>query len=96
MQERQFESLIASTEGTGLSKYFKKREAVKQKVASIANKNKIALSGIDLPDECRIPSEQELVQFYNWAIAYKKANKRASKREVRKAVQEHFHIKIYK
>jgi hypothetical protein len=66
----------------------------KAKVKSIETKNRQALEHVELSG--RIPTADELEKFRSWAVAYKKASPKASKREVRKAVQNHFGIRIYK
>lgn len=92
MQERNLEALLLDA----YDKPLEKQEVVKKKMQELSFKNKKDLSKQVLPDYLRIPDAEELEKIRQWAIDYKKANKQASKREIRKATQEHFHIKIYK
>lgn len=71
------------------------KEKIKQRLDSIEAKNNKALAG-KLPDYERTPTAEELAAMKEWGAAYKKQIPRASKREVRKAIQQHFHIRIYK
>lgn len=68
----------------------------KQKMAKLAVKNERDLSYKNLPEYMRTPTADELFEMRQWAIDYKKFHKRASKREVRKATQHHFKIKIFR
>lgn len=71
-------------------------KSVKERMKSLSLKNEKDLSFQELPDYLRIPTGDELMEMRQWAIDYKKFHGKASKREVRKATQEHFKIKIYK
>lgn len=75
---------------------FEKKEIVQKKMETLSVKNSSDLSEKEVPDYLRLPSANELVEMRQWAIDYKKANKQASKREVRKATQTHFQIRIYR
>lgn len=69
---------------------------IRKKMALIAKKNREALSYKTLPEYLRIPTAEELIVMRQWAVDYKKANPRTSKRQLRIATQAHFRIKIYK
>lgn len=91
MQEQQFDRLIDTALTQKPLSPFKE----KSKIKSIETANNKVLSG-KLPDYERTPTSEELVKFKNFAASYKRQMPRASKREVRKAVQNHFGIRIYK
>jgi len=92
MQERNFTELLSEA----FKNPFDKKEIVKKKMETLSVKNSNDLSNKDVPDYLRIPSANELTEMRQWAIDFKKSNKNASKREVRKATQKHFQIKIYR
>lgn len=69
---------------------------VKKKMVLIAKRNKELLSYKNMPEYLRVPTADELVEMRQWAIDFKKANPRTSKRQLRIATQAHFRIKIYK
>jgi hypothetical protein len=73
---------------------------VKAKMKSIETANNKAFAKRSMPPDERnyerTPTAEELIQFRQWAIDYKKRMPKASKREVRRAVQEHFHIRLFK
>ena len=71
-------------------------ERTKVDMKDLFRKNQMDLSTVNLPSETRIPTAEELEEMRRWAVDYKKFYKRASKREVRRAVQKHFNIKIYR
>jgi hypothetical protein len=71
-------------------------EVVKEKMELLSIRNREDLSNIKLPDYLRLPSANELTEMRQWAIDYKKLNKHASKREIRKATQKYFNIKVYR
>jgi ribosomal protein L16 Arg81 hydroxylase len=50
----------------------------------------------ELPDPLRTPTSAELTQMRSYGMEYKKNNKKASNREIRRAIQKRFNIKIYK
>jgi len=72
---------------------------IRRKMKSIETANNKAFakhqSKTDARDYERTPTAQELTIFRQWAIDYKKQMPKASKRQIRKAVQEHFHIRIF-
>lgn len=86
MQDQYLKSLLSDLKG----------KPDKKKLEALALKNAEALQQKDLLDYHRAPTAEELLQFRKYAITYKKFNKKASKREIRKAVQENFHIRIFK
>ena len=92
MQENNLQTLVKDV----FDNPFENRKVVKEKMKVLSVKNISDLNGEDIPDYLRLPSADELVEMRQWAIDYKKSNKSASKREVRKAVQSHFKIKIFK
>lgn len=67
-----------------------------KKMEVIADQNKIDLSERTLPEGVHLPNADELVNIRQWAINYQKSNKTASKRQIRKATQEHFNVKVYR
>ena len=69
---------------------------VKSALNKLAIKNKKDLSFKDVPEYMRTPTADELIEMRQWAIDYKKFHTTASKREVRKATQEHFKIRIFR
>jgi len=91
MQEQPFKRLVDIALDTRLTK----SGTIQKKIKEIESENNTALSG-KLPDRERTPTLEELAKFKDFAAAYKRQMPRASKREVRKAVQEHFGIRIYK
>ena len=92
MQEQNFTGLMHSAFKDSLDR----PNVVKKKMSNLAKKNEKDLSEKPLPDYLRIPTAEELIEIRQWAIDYKKSNKNASKREVRRATQQHFNIKIYR
>ena len=92
MQEQNLTALLSDA----FKNPFDKQEVVKQKMEKLSIKNNNDLSEKVVPDYLRLPSADELAEMREWAIDYKKANKQASKREIRKATQKHFQIKIYR
>lgn len=58
--------------------------------------SRAALRGGRNFDNLRVPTEEDLQAIGEYAASYKRLNKKASKREVRKAVQEHFNIRIFR
>lgn len=92
MQEQNMTALMASA----FKDAFMKPTAVKKQMKSLAAKNVNDLKEKELPDYLRTPTADELIQMRQFAIDYKKANKQASKREIRKATQKHFHIRIFR
>lgn len=69
-------------------------EKVTKKMQSIAVNNKEAIEQTEFKDRFRTPTADELTEMRQYAIDYKKAIKRASKREIREAVREKFRIAI--
>ncbi len=102
MQETHFNALLMDSfkDSFNIKKtlipHLKKQKPVKERMNTLALKNEKDLSFQELPDYLRIPTGDELMEMRQWAIDYKKFHTKASKREVRKATQEHFKIKIYK
>lgn len=73
-------------------------EKVLNDMTHLAKKNQQSLQGVEAirTGQINVPSAKDLVQIREWMIDYKKQNKSASKREIRKAAQAHFNVKIYK
>ena len=101
MHAPEFDHLMAHA-GAGMDQAFPNvkhslvpRQTLKS-IPDIAESNRKYLANVILPDKTRIPTEEELEVFKQFAIEYKRCNKRASKREIRKAVQNQFNIIIYK
>lgn len=94
MDSRSYNNLMESAIKDAVIK--PKMQDVKKEMKELAAQNKAALADKPLPDKCRIPTAIKLEAMRKWAIDYKNANIRASKREVRKATQKHFNIKIFK
>lgn len=69
---------------------------VKKKMTALSVKNKKDLSYKKLPEYLRTPTAEELMEMRRWAIDYKKSFPKESKRQIRKAVQEHFKIRIFR
>lgn len=93
MQDVQFNRLIDMAVPMPPSK-------VGSKVKSIETANNKAYAKQERPADSRnyerTPTADELIIFRQWAIDYKKQMPKASKHQVRKAVQEHFHIRIFR
>lgn len=92
MQEQNLTSLLADA----LKNPFDPIPVTRKKMESLAVKNQKDLSASVLPDYLRTPSADELIEMRQWAIDYKNSHKAASKREIRRATQEHFHIRIFR
>ena len=92
MQEKNLTDLLSDAS----KNLFENKEIVKKKMETLSVKNIHDLTNKDVPDYLRLPSPDELIEMRQWAINYKKANKQASKREIRKATQKHFQIKVYR
>lgn len=92
MQETNFTALLVDA----LKSPFEPKPVTKKKMEALAVKNEKDLSEKKLPDYLRTPTGDELIAMRQWAVDYKKARKGASKREIRKATQEHFHIRIFR
>lgn len=92
MQEQNLTELLASAAS------MKKMAlgTLRPKMQKLADKNKKDLEKKELPDYLRTPTADELIDMRQWAIDYKKLHSQASKREIRKAVQQHFHIRIFR
>lgn len=92
MQEQNMTALMADA--------FKKKPInpalLKKKMGKLALKNKKDLEYKNLPDYLRTPTAEELTEMRQWAIDYKNTFKQASKRQIRKATQEHFKIRIFR
>lgn len=94
MQEKKFSKLMKSVSFENDS-----RDKVEKDVKALASSNKKlvdALNHNSNKDFYRAPTSDELLEMRQWAIDYKKLHKQASKREVRKATQSHFNIKIFR
>ena len=92
MQEQNFTELLASAASSRKAAL----KTLRPKMETLADKNKNDLAKKELPDYLRTPTADDLIEMRQWAIDYKKFNKKASKREIRKAVQRHFHIRIFR
>lgn len=92
MQEQNMTELMnmAQTEPANPSR------VTKQKIAKLAVKNERDMSYKTLPEYLRIPTADELEEMRQWAINYRNTTYKASKREVRRATQEHFKIRIFR
>lgn len=75
-------------------------DQLKKKIEAIADNNAIDIKQLnerkEKPDFFRSPSADELEQMRQFMIDYKKANRNASKREIRKATQKKFHVQIFR
>jgi hypothetical protein len=69
---------------------------VLNEMRTIEESNNKHLEKKELPNEMRTPTDKELLIMRNFAIEYKRANKNASKREIRRATQKQFNIRIYR
>lgn len=96
MQEQQFKDVINQSLEELKSGKPISNPVVKKKMALIAKKNREALSFKNLPEYLRVPSTEQLIEMRQWAIDFKKANPRTSKRQLRLETQKHFRIRIYK
>jgi hypothetical protein len=67
---------------------------VKQ-MASLEESNNTHLAEKKMPDYLRTPTADELSEMRQFAINLKNENKSMSKRQIRKATQAHFNIRIY-
>jgi hypothetical protein len=96
MQERHLNELVSASFAAALlgPKKAESPKKVKADMEVLADKNKADLPNLPLSE--RTPTSDELVEMRQYAVDYKKNNKKASKREVRKAVQEKFNIRIYR
>jgi hypothetical protein len=92
MQERRLTELLSDA----FNKPFDELGSVTPKMEKLSVLNRMGLQDKDVPDYLRIPTAGELIEIRQWAVDYKKANKHASKREIRKATQSHFKIKVYR
>lgn len=92
MHEKDLRAVASSVHDSTLDT----REKLKAKMEAIAVSNQQNLKGKDLPDKARIPTAEELEKFRQYGIEYKSLHKKASKREIRRAIQSHFNIRIYK
>jgi len=97
MQERQFDRLLTDKV---LDLSPSRPAEIRRKMKVIETANNKAYAKSERPTEARnyerTPTAEELTIFRQWAINYKKQMPKASKRQVRKAVQEHFHIRLFK
>lgn len=99
MHTQDFSALLESAQ---LGEMFANKQApsvnrqVLKEMRSIEESNNRHLAEKDLPDDTRTPTDKELLQMRNFAIEYKRANKNASKREIRRATQKQFNIRIYR
>lgn len=96
MQEQNLTSLLAGIHDLKKDPFLNKPAELKKSMTALAQKNKDDLSSKEMPDYLRTPTAEELIEMRQWAIDYKKRNKNASKREVRKATQAHFRIRIFR
>ena len=92
MQSQNLTELMSSA----FTNLFEQPAKVMSHMNQIANKNGTDLENKDVPDYLRLPTAEELFEMRQWAIDYKKSNPSESKRQIRKAVQHHFKIKIYR
>lgn len=92
MQEQNLTALLSSID----TKQPVAKKAIKTDMRNLAIKNKKDLEYKNLPEYVRTPTAEELIIMRQWAIDYKKEFKSASKRQVRKAVQQHFKIRIFR
>lgn len=92
MQEKNYTALL----NDGLINSASSKAATKRRMNALSFKNTRDLAFKEVPEYLRTPTGDELIKMRQWAIDYRKENKRASKRQVRKATQEHFKIKIYR
>lgn len=96
MQSQNLTALMADA----LKNPFEEQKKVQTKMEKLAVKNERDLSKKEVPqkngDFMRVPTADELVDMRQWVIDYKSANRHDSKRQIRKAVQQHFNIRIYR
>lgn len=92
MQEQNLTALLSDA----LKNPTKDAQKVKSQMTDLAVKNKIDLEKKESRNHLRTPTAEELTEMRQWAIDYKKFHKPASKREVRRATQQHFNIKIFR
>lgn len=71
-------------------------ETVKPRMQILAKENDEAIPVIAKSDILRTPTADELVEMRQYAIDMKKKFPMWSKRKIRKEVQQHFHIQIFK
>lgn len=91
--DQSMKQLLAQAELMGSGKL--NTELFKKNIGDIATENTNALKD-KLPDYERTPTSDELERFAIFASDYKRIHDKASKREIRKAVQKQFNIRIYK
>lgn len=84
MQDKSFEDLIASSLDTSLV-----NSEVDKRMTEIASENKAALS-----ESVRTPTDTELKDMRAFIIDFKKKHPKASQRQIRRATQKHFNLKI--
>lgn len=92
MQEKNFTELLRDAD----LKFDSPVLETRNRMGKLSVKNFKDLSFKDVTHYLRGPTTDDLVEMRQWAIDYKKANKSASKRQVRKATQEYFKVKIYR
>lgn len=99
MQEKHLNTLIDFSKLVGEQRQENIREqkpkAIKNQITKLAKQNEEDLRPV-LKDYERTPTADELTQMHNYAVQYRKNNKKASRREVRRAIQKKFNIRIYK
>lgn len=92
MQESKFTELMADALGI---KNDPTPKMIKARMTSLADRNEKAISEKRLLS-LRAPTTDELITMREWAIQYKREHKNATKREVRKATQNNFNIRIFR
>lgn len=92
MQQQNLTALLTSA----LKDVKEDKKTLLSQMTALSVKNKVDLSFKNLPDYLRTPTAEELIEMRSWAIGYKKTFKGASKREVRRATQTHFKIRIFR
>jgi hypothetical protein len=92
MQEKSMNELTESA----FDKTLNTTEKVKEKLKKIMKENTEALASSDLPEPLHAPDELELEQIRLYMINYKKCHPLATKREIRKAAQQKFKVKIFR
>ena len=92
MHQQNMTDLLASAQSF---ESLKPKQVINQ-MQKLAVKNEKDLAAKELPNYMRTPTAAELIEMRQWAIDYKKLHKQASKREIRKATQEHFNIRIFR
>ncbi len=85
MQERHMDAIASKAFGKRFSEQFPN---------GIPDADIIKRQTTNLPAGTRTPSDEEIKEMQDFAISYKAKNKKASKREVRRAITRKFNVQI--